>query len=74
MDQDARIAVLESRLERMEADAACQGDRITRLEQAVAGLKTDIAVLATRIGMYATIGAFLGGALVNLLPRFLHLP
>ncbi len=57
MDQDARIAVLESRQDRMEADANCQSDRITRLEQVVAGLKTDIMATAEEIARAKAPGA-----------------
>ncbi len=67
MAESSRIAVLESRLQRVEEDRMKLEGRVQALEERTGGIETKVAVLATRVGIYAAGGALIGGGLISLL-------
>ncbi len=78
MDGDARVAVLESELRRAQEDIAELKELVAALQEGQARMKTNFEVLKTRVGMYAAVGAAIGGALLgqikDMLAAGLHLP
>ncbi len=75
MDQESQVAVLEDRVTHLEADMCLLRGRMLTLEERVQTALTEIAVLKVRVGLYAGLGAVVGGAvmtlILNALGRFL---
>ncbi len=78
MEDDARLAVVESELRRAQEDLEHLATRLAGLEEKFGSLRTSFEVLQTRVGMYAAMGAVIGGALMSVLMdairAYMHLP
>ncbi len=65
MDADSRLAVLESRVERLERHDAEQDLRLKATEDDNARTRTDFVILRMQVLLFAAIGASIGNQLVN---------
>ncbi len=65
MDSDSRIAVLESRVERLERHEAEQDVRIKGAEDDTARTRTDFVILRMQVLVFAAIGASIGNQVVT---------
>lgn len=56
---------IATRVTLVERDSARHELDILRLDEAVATVRSDVAVIGTRLGIYAAIGAAAGGLLAS---------
>lgn len=66
-DAQARLAVLEERLQYRAAEQAKDYLTITKLVDQAIDLRVNVRVLETRLAIYAALGCFLGSACMSIL-------
>lgn len=64
-DLDARVSVLESRMDGFASDGESHEKRIETLRAEMASLETRFEVLKERVAMYAALGAVVGSVAIN---------
>jgi hypothetical protein len=67
VDVQARLAVLEERLQYRAAEQAKDYLTITKLVDQAVDLRVNVRVLETRLAIYAALGSFLGSAFMSVL-------
>ena len=67
MDHESLVAVLEDRVTRLESEMGLLRGRMLTLEDRLQTALTEIAVLKVRVGLYAGLGAVVGGAIMTLI-------
>lgn len=66
-DVQARLAVLEERLQYRAAEQAKDYLTISKLVEQAVDLRVNVRVLEARLAIYAALGSFLGSALMSIL-------
>ncbi len=61
------LAVLEEKVTRLESEMGLLRGRMLTLEDRLQTALTEIAVLKVRVGLYAGLGAVVGGAIMTLI-------
>ncbi len=66
MSEEVRVAVLESRMDRLESDHRGGEQRLAALEDKLDLLRMHFEVLQARVTIYAAMGAVAGGPLFSI--------
>jgi hypothetical protein len=66
-DIQARLAVLEERVQYRAAEQAKDYLTISKLVDQAVDLRVNVRVLETRLAIYAALGSFLGSAVMSIL-------
>ncbi len=67
MDEQSQICVLEERVSNLQQEVRNQRAEIDGLKGGLAIVQRELAVLASRVGIYAALGALVGGGIISLI-------
>ncbi len=67
MDEQSQLCVLEERVSNLQQEVRAQRAEIDGLKGGLAIVQRELAVLASRVGIYAALGAVAGGGLISLI-------